>query len=101
MIKLFSPRRRAIEWRRLWLWLAQAEKGLGINKITDAALTNIAANLFVSDEAFQFIAEQERITRHEVMAHIMALERDAPAARGQVHIGVTSCFVCNKEPPSL
>jgi adenylosuccinate lyase len=91
--KIFSPRERATTWRKLWLWLAEVEKELGLTKITDEAVEAIRSNLFVSDEAFQIIAEEERIRRHDVMSHIFTLEQEAPAARGLIRWGATSCFV--------
>ncbi|KAL8653645.1 MAG: hypothetical protein Q9226_003769 [Calogaya cf. arnoldii] len=90
--KIFSPRERASTWRKLWLWLAEAEKELGLTQITDKALEGLRSNRIVSDEAFQVIAEEERIRRHDVMSHIFALEKDAPDAAGLIHIGATSCY---------
>ncbi|KAL8833973.1 MAG: hypothetical protein Q9176_007729 [Flavoplaca citrina] len=82
--KIFSPRERASTWRKLWLWLAEAEQDLGLNQITDKALKGLRSNLIVSDEAFQVIAKEERIRRHDVMSHIFALEKDVPDAAGIV-----------------
>jgi adenylosuccinate lyase len=93
MKKIFSLRERATLWRKLWLWLAEAEKEVGLTQITDKAIEAIRANLVVSDEAFQVIADEERIRRHDVMSHVFALEKDAPDAAGLIHIGVTSCYV--------
>ncbi|KAL8915260.1 MAG: hypothetical protein Q9171_000379 [Xanthocarpia ochracea] len=87
--KIFSPRERASTWRKLWLWLAEAEKELSLTQITDQALEGLRSNLIVSDGAFQVIAQEERIRRHDVMSHIYALEKDAPDAAGIIHIGVT------------
>ena len=90
--KIFSPRERASTWRKLWLWLAEAEQDLGLNQITDKALEGLRSNLVVSDEAFQVIAREEQIRRHDVMSHIFALEKDVPDAAGIIHIGATSCY---------
>ena len=92
MRKIFTARQRYSTWRQLWLWLAEAEKELGVDKISDEALEAIRANLVVSDKAFQVAAEEEKRVRHDVMAHVHALERDAPAAAGIIHLGATSCF---------
>lgn len=40
------------------------------------------SNLIVSDEAFQVIAAEERIRRHDVMSAVFAFEKDAPDAAG-------------------
>ncbi len=92
MRKIFTPRQRYTTWRQLWLWLAEAEQELGVDKISNEALDAIRANLVVSDEAFKVAADEEKRVRHDVMAHIHALEKDAPAAAGVVHLGATSCF---------
>ncbi|KAI9772448.1 MAG: adenylosuccinase ade13 [Geoglossum simile] len=92
MKRIFTPRERASTWRKLWLWLAEAEKELGVAQISNEAIEAIRANLVISDEAFQVAADEERRCRHDVMAHIHALEKDAPAAAGVIHIAATSCF---------
>lgn len=92
MKKIFTPRERASTWRMLWLWLAEAEKELGVAQISSKAIEAIRANLVISDKAFQVAAAEERRCRHDVMAHIHALEQDAPAAAGVIHIAATSCF---------
>ncbi len=68
---------------------------MGLTQITDQALEGLRSNLIVSDEAFQVIAQEERIRRHDVMSHIYALEKDAPDAAGIIHIGATSCYGTN------
>ena len=79
-------------WRKLWLWLAEAEKDLGLAQITDEAIEAIRSNLIVTDESFKIAEAEEKIRRHDVMAHVFALEKDAPAAAGIIHIGATSCY---------
>ena len=93
MKELFSARNRATTWRKLWLWLAEAERELGLTQITDEAIEDIRAHLVVTDGAFKVIAEEERRRRHDVMSAVYALEQDAPAAAGIIHIGATSCYV--------
>ncbi|KAL8733112.1 MAG: hypothetical protein Q9166_002304 [cf. Caloplaca sp. 2 TL-2023] len=90
--KIFSPRERATTWRKLWLWLAEAEKECGLAQITDKAIDAMQSNLVVSDKDFQVIADEERIRRHDVMSHIFAFEKKAPEAAGIIHIGATSCY---------
>ena len=92
MKRIFTPRERASTWRKLWLWLAEAEKELGVTQISNEAIDAMRANLVMSDEAFHVAAEEERRRRHDVMAHIYAFEKDAPAAAGIIHIGATSCY---------
>ena len=98
---IFTPRNRASTWRKLWLWLAEAEKSLGVTQISDSAIEAIRSNLIMGDAAFVTAAEEERRRRHDVMAHIYALEKDAPAAAGIIHLGATSCYVGSSIPVGL
>jgi adenylosuccinate lyase len=90
MLELWSPQVRHGLWRRLWLALAESEKALGV-AIPDAAITQMRAHL--DDIDFAAVAEYERKFRHDVMAHVHAFGDVAPAARGVIHLGATSCFV--------
>ncbi|MBL8996056.1 MAG: adenylosuccinate lyase [Gemmatimonadetes bacterium] len=90
MLALFSPQTRHGLWRRLWLALAEAERELGVD-IPEAAISEMRAHL--DDIDFAAVAEYERKFRHDVMAHVHAFGDAAPAARGVIHLGATSCFV--------
>lgn len=61
---LFSQRSRHSTWRKLWLYLAESEKELGIPTITDEALEQMRANLTVTDEDFETARVEEKIRRH-------------------------------------
>jgi adenylosuccinate lyase len=63
---LFSARTRATTWRQLWTWLAESEKELGIG-ISDEAIAQMKANVYMTDNCFKVAAEEERIRRHDVM----------------------------------
>ncbi|TDZ39757.1 Adenylosuccinate lyase [Colletotrichum trifolii] len=91
--KLFGARSRHSTWRQLWLWLAESQKELGIEGITDEALAQMAAHLTVTDEDFAVAAKEEKIRRHDVMAHVHAFGQVAPSAAPLIHYGATSCFV--------
>ena len=45
------------------------------------------------DVDLSVIAAREKITRHDVMAHIYAYGLCAPGAAGIIHLGATSCYV--------
>lgn len=90
MLALWSPQRRHGLWRRLWLALAEAEQALGV-PIPDEAIAQMRAHL--DDIDFTAVASYERRFRHDVMAHVHAFGDVAPAARGFIHYGATSCFV--------
>lgn len=47
----------------------------------------------VSDIDFQAAAEEEKLTRHDVMAHVHVFAKQCPAAAPIIHLGATSCFV--------
>ena len=91
MLALFSARHKFGLWRRLWLELARAERELGVDRITPAALAQMADHL--DDIDFDLAAEWERRLRHDVMAHVHTFEAAAPAAKGIVHLGATSQYV--------
>ncbi|KAK6957065.1 hypothetical protein Daesc_002350 [Daldinia eschscholtzii] len=93
MKKLFSQRSRHSTWRQLWLWLAEAEKELGLESITDEALEQMRSHLTVTDDDFKIAIEEERRRRHDVMGHVHAYGVVAPAAAGIIHAGATSCYV--------
>lgn len=90
MLELWSPQTRYGLWRRLWLALAEAERELGVD-ISREALDQMGGNLDNID--FDKVAEYERRFRHDVMAHVHAFGDAAPAAKGVIHLGATSCFV--------
>ncbi len=90
MLELWSPQTRHGLWRRLWLALAEAQRGLGV-AIPEEAITGMRAHL--DDIDFAAVAAYEKKFRHDVMAHIHAFGDAAPAARGVIHLAATSCYV--------
>ncbi|RYP77245.1 hypothetical protein DL771_001294 [Monosporascus sp. 5C6A] len=93
MSQLFSQRSRHSTWRKLWFFLAQSEKELGVETITAKALEEMEAHLIVTDSDFEVARIEEKTRRHDVMAHIYAYSIVAPSAAGIIHYGATSCFV--------
>ena len=90
MQALFSDDKKFSTWRSLWIELAKAEKELGL-PITDEQIAEMIAHR--DDINYDVAAEQEKITRHDVMSHIHAFGEQCPAARPIIHLGATSCFV--------
>ncbi|XP_067998613.1 adenylosuccinate lyase [Melanerpes formicivorus] len=86
----FSERKKFGTWRRLWLYLAQAEKSLGL-PITDEQIQEMEANLDNID--FTMAAEEEKKLRHDVMAHVHTFAHCCPKAAAIIHLGATSCYV--------
>ena len=89
MSKLFSQRSRHSTWRQLWTWLAESERELGIETITDEALEQMKAHLVLTDEDFEVARVEEKKRRHDVMAHVHTYGQAAPAAAGIIHYGVS------------
>jgi adenylosuccinate lyase len=73
MMSIFSARERASTWRQLWVWLAEAEKELGL-PIPDEALDQMRANVVVSDKAFSVARDYEAKFRvcYSSLAHSLA-----------------------------
>src|SRR5262244_3218713 len=90
MARIFSPRFKFETWRRLWLWLAEEERRLGL-PISEEAITQMAAHL--ADIDFEAARAEESRTRHDVMAHVRVFGVAAPAAKGIIHWGATSAYV--------
>lgn len=59
--------------------------------ITDEQIIEMEAN--VDDIDFAAAAEEERRTRHDVMAHVHVLANQCPKAAPIIHLGATSCYV--------
>lgn len=67
MQKLFSLQTRYLTWRKLWLWLAQSQKELGID-ISDEAISQMQSHLRIEDDEWETISAEEKRRRHDVMA---------------------------------
>jgi adenylosuccinate lyase len=98
MSERWGPLRKFRTWRRLWLALAEAEHELGLPaaegtgaRVTPAHLAELRAHL--DDVDLARAAQLEKVTRHDVMAHVAALGEVAPLAKEIIHLGATSCFV--------
>jgi adenylosuccinate lyase len=86
----FSEFKKFSTWRLLWLYLAKCEQQLGV-KITDEQIDEMEKNLKNID--FKVAAEQEKLLRHDVMAHVHAFAKCCPKAGPIIHLGATSAFV--------
>jgi adenylosuccinate lyase len=94
MAALFSSEHRYSTWRRIWIELAraQSELGLPISAAQLAALEQAAPALDLAR-----VADLERQTRHDVVAHLRHFAEQAsaiePGAGGILHLGATSAFI--------
>lgn len=92
MKELFSPRRRAETWRKLWAFLAESEQELGL-PISDGAIQQMKENIQMTRQDFEIAKAREQECRHDVMSMVHAFGQRAPEAEGVIHWGATSCFV--------
>jgi adenylosuccinate lyase len=90
MKRLWSPLSVARTWRRLWLWLAEAERELGL-PIEESQLEAMRGHL--DDVDLADIRRRESELRHDVMAHLHSFGALCPEARPILHWGATSAFV--------
>jgi len=89
MLYNFSDLKKFSTWRKLWIWLAKGEKELGF--VTQEQITEMESHIYDID--FKMAAEKEKITRHDVMAHVQTFGAVCPKAAGIIHLGATSCYV--------
>jgi len=59
--------------------------------ITDAQIAQMSENIYNID--FDMAAAEEKIVRHDVMAHVHTFAKCCPEAAPIIHLGATSCFV--------
>ena len=94
MAALFSARHRFGRWRELWIALAEIQRELGLPITAEQieALKRVAG-----DVDLERVAELERRTRHDVVAHLRHFAEQAdrvyPGAGGILHLGATSAFI--------
>jgi adenylosuccinate lyase len=85
MREIWSPKRKIIEERRLWLAVLRAQSTLGV-PVADGALA--AYERVIGEVDLVSINERERQTRHDVKARIE--EFNALAGYQAIHSGMTS-----------
>jgi adenylosuccinate lyase len=90
MARIFSARERFAQWRRLWITLAQCERELGL-PITAEQIERLERA--APDIDLERVAEIERRTRHDVVAHLRHFAEQAGDAGGILHLGATSAFI--------
>lgn len=90
MSYLFSPQFKFSSWRKLWVYLAEAQKELGLN-ISQEQIEEMKAH--VDDIDFEEAEKNEKKFRHDVMAHVHAFAKVAPKAAPIIHLGATSAYV--------
>ena len=92
MQELFSSDKKFKTWRRLWVALARAQMELGL-PITPEQVAELEAQ--VENLNLEVAEQRERECRHDVMSHVYAYGLQCPDAKGVIHLGATSCYVCD------
>lgn len=87
---VFSDNNKFKLWRKLWIALAESEKELGLN-ITDGQIEEMKK--YADDINYEYATAEEKLVRHDVMAHVHAFGEQARSAAPIIHLGATSCFV--------
>ena len=90
MVAIFSPERRYRTWRELWLVLARTQRELGL-PITEEQIWGLEEAAPRID--LERVAELERETRHDVVAHLRHFAEQAAAGGGILHLGATSAYI--------
>ncbi len=90
VLHIFSADNKFQTWRKLWVALAEAEKECGLN-ITDEQINELKSKITEID--YERAAKEEKILRHDVMAHVHTYGAQCPKAKGIIHLGATSAFV--------
>ena len=89
---LFSDDKKFSTWRKLWVTLAESEMELGLN-ITKEQIDELKENMYNIN--YDVAREREKLVRHDVMSHVYAYGMQCPNAKGIIHLGATSCYVCD------
>lgn len=89
---LFSPDTKFKTWRKLWVVLAEAEMEMGL-PITSEQVSELKK--YQNDINYEDAERIEKETRHDVMAHLRAFGLRCEKAKGIIHLGATSCYICD------
>ena len=90
MKQLFSTRHRYTVWRQIWIVLADCQRQLGLPISEEQIVCLKEAEPQLDLER---VAEIERETRHDVVAHLRHFAEQAGSAGGILHLGATSAFI--------
>lgn len=93
MQELWSDDRKFQTWREIWTAHADGQRALGVSQITGEAISQMRANLKLTEEDYPIVAKLEREKRHDVMAHAIRFGQLCPAAAPIIHLAGTSMLV--------
>jgi adenylosuccinate lyase len=98
MVALWTSNRRYARWRGLWVLLARAQRELGL-PISEQQIEALEAARGSLDLAR--VAEIERATRHDVVAHLRHYAEQVGDAGGILHLGATSAFITDNADAAI
>ncbi|AWU45515.1 adenylosuccinate lyase [Blattabacterium punctulatus] len=90
MLYNFSPEKKFTTWRKLWLYLAECQKKLGLN-IKEEQINDLKKHL--NDIDWNRVFFYEKKFHHDVIAHLYAFGEKATIAKPIIHLGATSAFL--------
>ncbi|UCD03863.1 MAG: adenylosuccinate lyase, partial [Candidatus Woesearchaeota archaeon] len=90
---IFSDNFKYSTWRKCWIVLAEAQKELGLKQITQEMIDELTKAQKTID--YEVVKNKEKEIRHDVMAHVYEYGTHCPKAKGIIHLGATSYFVCD------
>lgn len=94
MKELMSLKYKYTLFRKLWVIMASIQKDLGFEKITNDMLQEMATYINVTDEDLIYATEQEKMSKHDVMAQIAAFKKHLlPENSRYIHMCSTSAYV--------
>lgn len=92
MSYLFSPDFKFSTWRKLWVVLAECEKELGLDYISEDDINQLKK--YVNELNYETMNMYEQKFRHDVMANVHAYgDLVGEEAKKIIHLGVTSAYV--------
>ncbi|KAG5743228.1 hypothetical protein H9Q69_011490 [Fusarium xylarioides] len=101
MERLFSPESRCTIWRKLWLWLAESQKELGIvYLVPNPGTNNFREERIIEDEALEQLRRCCHVFHYQAtkpVEHLLDIraqyhfvtDLDAPRSKHWLNIGVT------------
>ncbi len=92
MQQIFSDNFKFSTWRKCWIALAESQMELGLSQITPEMIEELKAAQNTIN--YDIAKEKEKEIRHDVMAHVFEYGTHCPKAKGIIHLGATSQFVC-------
>jgi len=92
MQHIFSDDFKFRTWRKCWIALAEAQMELGLPQIKKSMIEELkTAQKNINHEIAK---KKEKEIRHDVMSHVYEYGTHCPTAKGIIHLGATSMFVC-------